>query len=74
MISLTPFIILRSRVSHNRQFLSLPSSFPLLGDDEYDYWKAAAGSAMRRRMGLTENPLDGAVARVRSISPFENAS
>lgn len=33
------------------------------GDDEYDYWKAAAGSAMRRRMGLTENPLDGAVAR-----------
>jgi len=33
------------------------------GDDEYDYWKAAAGSAMRKRMGLTENTLDGAVAR-----------
>ncbi|KAF8807133.1 Sec1-like protein [Phlegmacium glaucopus] len=31
-------------------------------DDEYDYWKAEAGKAMRRRMGLAENPLDGAAA------------
>jgi hypothetical protein len=59
---------------HNHRFLSLSGSFPLLGDDEYDYWKAAAGSAMRKRMGLTENPLDGAVARVRPISPFKNGS
>ena len=35
-----------------------------LGDDEYDYWKAEAGNAMRDRMGLAENPLDGVVARV----------
>ena len=35
-----------------------------LGDDEYDYWKAEAGNAMRDRMGLADNPLDGVVARV----------
>ena len=35
-----------------------------LGDDEYDYWKAEAGNAMRDRMGLAENPLDGVEARV----------
>jgi hypothetical protein len=50
------------------RFVSRSSSFPLLGDDEYDYGKAAAGSAMRKLMGLTENPLDGAAARVRGQS------
>ena len=35
-----------------------------LGDDEYDYWKAEAGNAMKDRMGLTDNPLDGVAARV----------
>ena len=35
-----------------------------LGDDEYDYWKAEAGIAMRDRMGLADNPLDGVVAQV----------
>ena len=35
-----------------------------LGDDEYDYWKAEAGNAMKDRMGLADNPLDGVVARV----------
>lgn len=31
-----------------------------LGDDEYDYWKAAAGREMKNRLGLAVNPLDGA--------------
>ena len=39
-----------------------------LGDDEHDYWKAEAGNAMRDRMGLAENPLDGVVARVCALS------
>ena len=30
------------------------------GDDEYDYWKAAAGREMKNRLGLAVNPLDGA--------------
>ncbi|KIK04478.1 hypothetical protein K443DRAFT_130832 [Laccaria amethystina LaAM-08-1] len=40
-------------------------------DDEYDYGKAAAGSVMRKRMGLTGNPLDGAAARVRAPFMFQ---
>ncbi|PPQ72304.1 hypothetical protein CVT24_004581 [Panaeolus cyanescens] len=31
------------------------------GDDEYDYWKAEASQSMKQKMGLTYNPLDGAV-------------
>jgi len=62
MISLTLSITLCSKVS-TIAVLSLSSSFTLLEDDEYDYGKAAAVSAMRKRMGLTGNPLDGAVAR-----------
>jgi len=31
-----------------------------LGDDEYDYWKAAAGREMKNRLGLAVNPLDDA--------------
>jgi len=34
-------------------------------DDEYDYWKAETGRAMRDRMGFAENPLDGARAHTR---------
>ncbi|KAF8158372.1 Sec1 family-domain-containing protein [Crassisporium funariophilum] len=37
--------------------------FAFEGDDEYDYWKAEAGRDMKKRMGLTENPLDGAIQR-----------
>lgn len=33
------------------------------GDDEYDFFKAAAGRAMRERMGIGPNPLDGATFR-----------
>lgn len=35
-----------------------------IGDDEYDYHKAAIGRAMKERMGIGKNPLDGARARV----------
>jgi len=67
MISLTLTVLhLVFEGEHHCRFVSL--SFPLLGDDEYDYGKAAAGSVMGRRMGLTGNPLDGAVARVRGQS------
>ena len=63
MISPIQFIIWRSKVSF---FLSFRLSVlkMSLGDDEYDYWKAEAGIAMRDRMGLADNPLDGVVAQV----------
>ena len=63
MISPIQFIIWHSKVSF---FLPLWTSVlkTSLGDDEYDYWKAEAGNAMRDRMGLAENPLDGVVALV----------
>ncbi|KAF8073775.1 Sec1-like protein [Lyophyllum atratum] len=33
------------------------------GDDEYDYWKAEAGRAMRKRLGLAADPLDNTQGR-----------
>ncbi|RDB17990.1 Endoplasmic reticulum-Golgi intermediate compartment protein 3 [Hypsizygus marmoreus] len=33
--------------------------FAFEGDDEYDYWKAEAGRAMRKRLGIAADPLDG---------------
>ncbi|KAK7048490.1 Sec1-domain-containing protein [Favolaschia claudopus] len=33
------------------------------GDDEYDIYKAKTGQAMRERMGIGKNPLDGARGR-----------
>ena len=63
MISLIQFTIWRSKVSLFL-FLRLSVLKTGLGDDEYDYWKAEAGNAMRDRMGLGDNPLDGVVARV----------
>jgi hypothetical protein len=42
------------------------NSLGLVGDDEYDIYKAKAGNAMRERLGIAKNPLDGARARVRS--------
>ncbi len=32
----------------------------IVGDDEYDYWKAEAGRKMKQRLGLAGNPLDEA--------------
>jgi hypothetical protein len=53
------------RDDQNRHdFSHIIHHFGFEGDDEYDYWKAEAGQKMRRRMGLTENPLDGIEARV----------
>lgn len=43
--------------------IAIPSekgSVVVSGDDEYDYWKAAAGREMKNRLGLAVNPLDGA--------------
>lgn len=37
--------------------------FAFEGDDEYDYWKAQVGRAMKQRLGLSTNPLDGAQYR-----------
>jgi len=31
-------------------------------DDEYDYWKAEAGKKMKKRLDITDGPLDGASA------------
>ena len=72
MISLIQFIIWRSKVS---PFFSILDFLVLkrgLGDDEYDYWKVEAGNAMKDRMGLAENPLDGVVAKacVHLIRPY----
>ncbi|KAJ7069672.1 Sec1 family-domain-containing protein [Mycena amicta] len=35
----------------------------LLCDDEYDIYKAKTGRAMKERLGIGKNPLDGAMAR-----------
>ncbi|TEB18404.1 Sec1-domain-containing protein [Coprinellus micaceus] len=32
-------------------------------DDEYDYWKAASGQKMKKKLGLEKNPMDGIEAR-----------
>ncbi|KAJ6585117.1 Sec1 family-domain-containing protein [Mycena capillaripes] len=37
--------------------------FAFEGDDEYDVYKAQLGRAMKERMGIGKNPLDGARAR-----------
>ncbi|KAJ7695941.1 Sec1-like protein [Mycena rosella] len=37
--------------------------FAFEGDDEYDHYKAETGRAMKERMGIGKNPLDGAKAR-----------
>ncbi|KAG6918770.1 hypothetical protein DXG01_011961 [Tephrocybe rancida] len=38
--------------------------FAFEGDDEYDYWKAEAGRAMKKRLGITADPLDNTQGRV----------
>ena len=35
-----------------------------LGDDDYNLWKAAAGKAMRNKLGLSANPLDNVAGNV----------
>jgi len=56
----------RHDFSHTIHYLAFES------DDEYDYWKAEAGNAMRDRMGLADNPLDGVVARTtKSLYMFQ---
>ncbi|KAK7056918.1 vacuolar protein sorting-associated protein 45 [Paramarasmius palmivorus] len=37
--------------------------FAFEGDDEYDIYKAEAGRDMRKRLGIGQNPLDGATGR-----------
>jgi uncharacterized protein with PQ loop repeat len=69
MISPIQFIICRSKVSLFL-FFGLSVLKTSLGDDEYDYWKAEAGNAMRDRMGLSYNPLDGVVAQVCTLLLF----
>ena len=39
----------------------------MVGDDEYDIYKAQAGRNMRDRLGLGLNPLDGATFHVRKF-------
>jgi hypothetical protein len=51
--------------------------FPLRidsGDDEYNYWKAAAGKAMKERLGVLPDPLHDShmqVYRITRKSPFQ---
>ncbi|KAF5382591.1 hypothetical protein D9615_002921 [Tricholomella constricta] len=40
------------------------SHFIRAGDDEYDYWKAEAGKAMKKRLGIAADPLDNTQGRV----------
>ncbi|KAG6890820.1 hypothetical protein C0995_003253 [Termitomyces sp. Mi166 len=40
-----------------------PPSYSHVGDDEYDYWKAEAGRAMKKRLGITADPLDNTQGR-----------
>jgi len=44
-------------------FSHLISQLAFEGDDEYDYWKAEASKGMRKRMGLSTNPLDDTYGR-----------
>jgi len=37
--------------------------FAFEGDDEYDWWKAEAGRAMKKRLGIAPDPLNGIYAR-----------
>jgi len=38
--------------------------FFFLGDDEYDFFKSEKSKAMKGRLGISENPLDGLNGRV----------
>jgi hypothetical protein len=58
LYELVPYL----RDDHNRHdFSHTIHHLAFEGDDEYDYWKAEASAAMKQKMGLTYNPLDGAV-------------
>ncbi|KAF9013529.1 Sec1-like protein [Cyathus striatus] len=48
--------------ANRHDFSHVIHHFSFEGDDEYDYWKAEAGRAMKKRLGLS-SPLDGAVQR-----------
>ncbi|KAF8635885.1 hypothetical protein AX15_000066 [Amanita polypyramis BW_CC] len=41
--------------------------FAFEGDDDYNLWKAAAGKAMRDKLGLNTNPLDNAVGHTDKV-------
>lgn len=42
-------------------------AYPLCeGDDEYDYRKAAASAAMRKKLGIGAGPLEDTEGRVRT--------
>ena len=38
------------------------------GDDEYDYWKAEAGKAMKKRLGVPPDPLNEVHVHVRLVT------
>lgn len=40
------------------------------GDDEYDFWKAESSKEMKKRMGLSTNPLDNVEGRVSLVTIF----
>ncbi|KAH0586268.1 hypothetical protein H2248_007517 [Termitomyces sp. 'cryptogamus'] len=41
----------------------LSLSYSYTGDDEYNYWKAKAGRVMKKRLGITADPLDNTQGR-----------
>jgi len=40
-------------------------SFAFEGDDEYDFWKAEISKDMKKRIGITSNPLDNSFGRTK---------
>jgi hypothetical protein len=61
-------ITLPSKVRHLAIVLSWCKSHFSQGDDEYDYWKAEAGRAMKKRLDITAGPLDGTSQHVTTLT------
>jgi hypothetical protein len=66
--SLMPFTTLHSKVSKLLLGGLFLKSDLNSGDDEYDYWKAEAGKAMKKRLGVAPDPLNGVHVHVRLCS------
>jgi hypothetical protein len=73
MISHIPSTISHLRASLLSFRLSILVILTLLtGDDEYDFWKAESSKGMKKRMGLSTNPLDNVQGRVSLVDIFQN--
>ncbi|KAI0074122.1 Sec1-domain-containing protein [Panus rudis PR-1116 ss-1] len=60
MYELVPYL---KEDGNRHDFTHTIHQFAFEGDDEYDYYKAELSREMRKKMGITANPLDGTNAR-----------